>query len=88
MRTAPRREPAVLPIGRNGNEGKTARTQKTANAMEPKITLTSGAMAITTSSSVASACTYFLGMYIREGHMLMAFIRNLFIYLVSFCLYN
>ena len=36
---APSRDPAVLPMGRKGTHGKTARTQKTAKAIEPKTTV-------------------------------------------------
>jgi hypothetical protein len=43
---APKREPAVLPIGRNGTAGKTANTQNIAKAIEPKTTFGVGAKAI------------------------------------------
>jgi len=43
---APRRDPAVLPIGRKGTAGKTAKTQKIANAIKPNTTFETGANAI------------------------------------------
>jgi len=39
---APSRDPAVLPIGRKGTHGKTARTQKIAKATEPRTTVGGG----------------------------------------------
>ena len=41
-----RRDPAVLPTGRKGTAGKTAKTQKIAKAIEPKTTFTEEAKAI------------------------------------------
>jgi hypothetical protein len=38
MSIASRRDPAVLPMGRNGTEGKTANTQKITKQIEPRIT--------------------------------------------------
>lgn len=46
MSMAPKREPAVRPIGRKGTDGKTANTQKIAKAIEPRTSLTTGAIAI------------------------------------------
>jgi hypothetical protein len=43
---APKREPAVLPIGRNGTDGKIANIQKIAKDIEPKTTVGIGAKAI------------------------------------------
>ena len=45
MSIAPRRDPAVLPMGRNGTEGKTADTQKITKEIEPRITFTRIAIA-------------------------------------------
>lgn len=39
MSVAPRSEPAVRPMGRNGTAGKTARTQNTAKLKEPRTSL-------------------------------------------------
>ena len=47
---APRRDPAVLPIGRKGTAGKTANTQNIAKDNEPKTTLTAGDIAIVQAS--------------------------------------
>lgn len=46
MSIAPSMAPAVLPIGRRGTAGKTAKTQKTTNAIEPSTTFSTEARAI------------------------------------------
>jgi hypothetical protein len=46
MSIAPKRDPAVLPMGRNGTAGKTASTKNTAKANVPRTTFTKGAIAI------------------------------------------
>lgn len=46
MSMAPKREPAVRPIGRNGTDGKTASIQKIAKAIEPRTSFTTGAIAM------------------------------------------
>lgn len=43
---APSRDPAVLPIGRKGTAGKTANTQNTPKATEPRTSFGTGARAI------------------------------------------
>jgi hypothetical protein len=43
---APSSDPAVRPIGSNGTAGNTARTQKMANAAEPRATFPTGSIAI------------------------------------------
>lgn len=56
---APRSVPAVLPMGRNGTAGKTAITQNTAKAIEPKITFGVGAKAISGSFLLIFECSEF-----------------------------
>jgi len=46
MRTAPSKDPAVRPMGRNGTAGKTASTHHTKNATHPSTTLSVAAHAI------------------------------------------
>lgn len=44
---APSKEPAVLPMGRKGTAGNTARIQKIMKATEPRTTFKIGAVAMT-----------------------------------------
>jgi hypothetical protein len=53
---APRMEPAVLPTGRKGTAGKTAKIQKIAKATEPKTTFSIGARAISITYKIKLVC--------------------------------
>jgi hypothetical protein len=53
---APRMEPAVLPMGKKGTAGKTAKIQKTAKASEPKTTFLIGPRAISVTYKIKLVC--------------------------------
>jgi hypothetical protein len=56
IRIAPRMEPAVLPMGKKGTAGKTAKIQKIAKATEPKTTFLNEPRAISVTYKIMLVC--------------------------------
>jgi hypothetical protein len=61
IRVAPRMEPAVLPMGKKGTAGKTAKIQKIAKATEPKTTFLNGPRSISVTYNIKLVCELPLG---------------------------